>query len=193
MTGVSNKRRVCDGCGRPEKVCLCSHLTTLNLPFDLVIWQDPDEAKHPLSSAPLIRRMALQSNLLVGDEFSFEDVFSDSSHDQVALLYPLKNVTPLSMAVAHQSIRKVLVLDGTWRKVRRLLILNPWLNDLLCLTLTPDFQSRYLRKSAQDDGVSTLEAVLMLASEWRPETDYMAAAIVLDRMTELQNSFTSKT
>jgi DTW domain-containing protein YfiP len=89
-------------------------------------------------------------------------------------------------------VRKVLVLDGTWRKVRRLLLLNPWLNDLGCLALTPTSASRYLRKSLREDGVSTLEAVMMLAHEWQPEKKILSVLSVLDRMAELQQSLLTK-
>jgi DTW domain-containing protein YfiP len=194
------KRPMCDGCGRPEKVCLCSHLQRVKLPFELVIWQDPDEAKHPLSTAPLLQKIAFGSELLVGSEFSYRDIFSDTQLENVALLYPLKDTTPLTIKSAQTTVRKVLVLDGTWRKVRRLLLLNPWLNDLGCLALTPTSASRYLRKSPREDGVSTLEAVMMLAHEWNDEdkflntsnTDYLSSLAVLDRMAELQKSFTPK-
>lgn len=198
MTGVNPKRRICDGCGRPEKACLCSHLKAMNLPFELVIWQDPDEAKHPLSTAPLLQRIAQGSTLLVGSEFSYNDIFGDAAPDSVALLYPLKDATPLSLQNARLCVRKILVLDGTWRKVRRLLLLNPWLNELGCVTLAPSSASRYLRKSPREDGVSTLEAVMMLAQDWvqnegREGEDFMSVVSVLDRMSELQKKFTNKT
>lgn len=185
------KRRMCDGCGRPDKVCLCSHLQSVKLPFELVIWQDPDEAKHPLSTAPLLQRMAQDhgSKLFVGSEFSYADIFGDTAAHQVALLYPLKDASPLPLQFAQNNVHKVLVLDGTWRKVRRLLLLNPWLNDLGCLALMPNTASRYLRKSPRVDGVSTLEAVMLLAQEWQPEKDFLSALSVLDKMAELQQSF----
>lgn len=194
------KRPMCNGCGRPEKVCLCSHLQRVKLPFELVIWQDPDEAKHPLSTAPLLQKIAFGSELLVGSEFSYRDIFSDTQLENVALLYPLKDTAPVTIKSAKKNVRKILVLDGTWRKVRRLLLLNPWLNELDCLALTPTSASRYLRKSPREDGVSTLEAVMMLAHDWNNEdkllntsnTDYLSSLLVLDRMAELQKSFTPK-
>jgi len=105
------------------------------------------------------------------------------------LLYPLEGATPLPMSEARSSVSRVLVLDGTWRKVRRLLLLNPWLTTLPCLSLTPDSESRYLRQSQVEQGVSTLEAVYLLADEWQPESGYLEGIAVLDRMAELQDSF----
>lgn len=183
-------RTVCDGCGRPQSVCLCSHLQVRPLPFELIIWQDPDEARHPLSTAPLLQRSAPGSRLLVGDTFSFTEVFADLAPERVALLYPLDGEAVT--AGADSGITTVLVLDGTWRKVRRLLLRNPWLNSLSHISLSPVQSSRYLRVSPRADGVSTLEAVLVLADEWCPGQDYAAGIGVLDRMSELQMQHAQK-
>ncbi len=181
-------RAVCEGCGRPQRVCLCSHMPRLSLPFELVIWQDPTEAKHPLSTAPLLNRMAQGSRLMVGDTFSFEDLFASSDLSDIALLYPSDQHPPLAISEARQTVRKVLVLDGTWRKVRRLLLLNPWLESLPRLALNPESPSLYLRKSPRTDGLSTLEATLVLASDWQQDGSYLNGVEVLQRMAELQKS-----
>ena len=161
-------------------------MTSLKLPFELIIWQDPTEAKHPLSTAPLLQRMAVGSQLMVGDTFTFDEVFTASEPTEAALLYPSDEYPPLSMEKARQTVRKVLVLDGTWRKVRRLLLLNPWLESLQRLALNPQAPSQYLRKSPREDGLSTLEATLLLADEWQPDREYLCGVDVLERMAELQ-------
>ena len=161
-------------------------MTSIKLPFELIIWQDPTEAKHPLSTAPLLHRMAQGSQLLVGDSFSSGDVFASSDPSETALLYPSDQQLPLAVTEARQTVRKVLVLDGTWRKVRRLLLLNPWLESLQRLALNPQAPSQYLRKSPREDGLSTLEATLLLADDWQPGQNFMEASLVLQRMAELQ-------
>jgi DTW domain-containing protein YfiP len=54
---------------------------------------------------------------------------------------------------------RVIVLDGTWRKSRKMLYLNPSLQKLprLGLQTTPSSQYR-IRKAHRDDQLSTLEA-----------------------------------
>jgi len=54
------------------------------------------------------------------------------------------------------------------------------------MSLTPVQTSRYLRVSPRADGVSTLEAVLMLAAEWTSDASYLDGVEVLDRMAEIQ-------
>ncbi|TNC92821.1 MAG: hypothetical protein CSH36_02505 [Thalassolituus sp.] len=179
-------RAICDGCGRPQSACLCSHLIVRQLPFELVIWQDPDESRHPLSTAPLLQRSSPGAQLLVGDTFSFTDVFGEALPENVALLYPATGDSEILAPGPAAGISKVLVLDGTWRKVRRLLLLNSWLEPLQRMSLTPVQTSRYLRVSPRADGVSTLEAVLMLAAEWTSDASYLDGVGVLDRMAEIQ-------
>lgn len=182
-------RAVCDGCGRPETVCLCSHLSSFELPFRLIILQDPDESRHPLSTAPLLQRMARGSRLIVGDTFTPETLLSGCTPSSVALLYPSNQHPPLTLGQARAQIETVLVLDGTWRKVRRLMLRNPWLEALPGLALNPETPSLYLRKSPRADGLSTLEAVLTLADEWQPEQNFMGGVRVLERMDELQSLY----
>lgn len=181
-------RAVCDGCGRPQSVCLCSHLKHYTLPFNLVIWQDPDEAKHPLSTAPLLERSIAGCQRLIGDTFEYRDLFGEAPRDKVALLYPADDQSDDQSDAAKGSYPEtVLVLDGTWRKVRRLTLINPWLLDLPRVSLHPDKPSEYLRSSDVEGGVSTLEAVLMLADQQAPGRRYLEGIQVLAHMTELQD------
>ena len=161
---------------------------SVDLPFDLILLQDPDESRHPLSTAPLLQRMAGGSRLMVGDVFTEQEVLADVGPDRTALLYPSDQCPPLSVEQARSQIDTVVVLDGTWRKARRLLLLNPWLAHLPRLALTPDSPSLYLRKSPRADGLSTLEAVLTLADDWQPGQDFRSGADVLRRMEELQRA-----
>jgi len=52
--------------------------------------------------------------------------------------------------------------------------------------LSPQTPSAYLRASQHESGVSTLEAVLMLADLWYPGNAYLEGTGVLKRMSELQ-------
>ena len=55
---------------------------------------------------------------------------------------------------------RLIVLDGTWRKSRKMLFLNPWLQALPRLPLAGLPPSGYLiRKAHKPDQLSTLEAV----------------------------------
>ena len=186
-------RSVCEGCGRPEVVCLCSHMIRRQAPARLIVWQDPDEAQHPLSTAPLLCRMLTNSELVIGDEFSFNDIFGEQSKAEVALLYPLKNRPALPVDRLKREIKQILILDGTWRKVKRLLLLNPWLADLNHIALCNLPRSRYLRCSSFKGGVSTWEAGLYLSDMLDSSQNYLDGIAVLDRTKERQDTFKMNT
>lgn len=189
-TAAKPKRALCDKCARPLKVCICNALTELQAPLEVVIWQDPTEAKHKLSTAPLLNLSITNSRLLVGEEFGFTDIFSDSRIGECALLYPLADGTEL-VERDKQQVKKLLILDGTWRKVRRLIHLNPWLNDLSYISLHPDFQSQYrIRKSPRADGLSTIEAGVAALSWLDEQQDYSPVLNVLEKMVQLQEQNT---
>ena len=181
-------RMICGGCERPVSVCLCASLLAVKPPCSVVIWQDPTESRHRLSTTPLLHKTLLGSRLIVGDIFSYGEVLQAAG--QPALVFPLEHKSALTGSSDELPIGTLLLLDGTWRKVRRLFHLNPWLYDLPHIRLAPEQLSRYrIRKSPREDGVSTLEAGL-LACQWLdPKGDYLTSLSVLDRMVELQQSF----
>ncbi len=181
-------RSVCEGCLRPESVCLCDALVRMASPLELMIWQDPDEARHRLSTAPLLNLSVTNSVLNVGDQFDPHELLGENWRQETLLLFPLENKPPVSRGnVPH--FRRLLVLDGTWRKVKRLLLLNPWLQELAHIQLVPEQQSRYaIRKSPRADGLSTLEAGVE-AMNWLSDSQAYAPMLrVLDRMVEIQQS-----
>lgn len=185
------KRALCTKCNRPVKVCICDALVEIEVPLELIIWQDPTEAKHRLSTAPLLHLSIKNSRLLVADELSPEDVFNVSDLSQCALLYPLENGQQLQ-ADQQSQVKKLLVLDGTWKKVRRLFHLNPWLKTLPYIQIMPESLSRYtIRKSPRSDGLSTIEAAVTALNMIDSSRDYQPVLNVLDRMVELQQQYTS--
>jgi DTW domain-containing protein YfiP len=65
---------------------------------------------------------------------------------------------PLTKA---EEIKTLIIIDGTWRKAKRIWHMNPWLAQLPCVSLSNVPKSQYqIRSSSIDGGVSTLEAVM---------------------------------
>lgn len=187
----SGKRRICSGCGRPATVCLCHALVTRKTPFSIIIWQDPDESRHPLSTAPLLHKSLEGSCLVVGDEFEPEQLLGANWRQHSALLYPLPNKP--SVNPADIEISQLLILDGTWRKVRRLIHKNPWLQEMPHMALNLEQASAYrIRKSPREDGVSTLEAGVAACELLHPEGDYAVIKGVLDALVDTQLKFIAK-
>lgn len=186
------KRAICAGCNRPERVCLCSALVPQSLPVQLVILQDTDESRHPLSTVPLLQRSFPQTRLLIGTVFSRNEVLGDIPAEDTALVYPSVSKPPLAEA-DFPRLKQLIVLDGTWRKVRKMLLNNPWLEQLPHLSLQPTQPGRYvIRSSPRADGVSTLEAAVMALELLDGNKDYRNALKVLDLLVKQQQSFGHK-
>ena len=194
---MPNKRVICSKCRRPESVCLCDAVHHFELPFEIIIWQDPTEAKHPLSTASLAELSFSPCHRVIGEVFNPQEIFghafANALTTEQALLFPTEGQTqdPLTQSQAN-SVKQLLVLDGTWRKVKRLFYLNPWLGALPRIALNPKQASRYrIRTSPRADGLSTLEAVVEAAS-WMQNRDFRPALSVLDKMVRLQEGYGHK-
>jgi DTW domain-containing protein len=132
------------------------------------------ETAHAKGSARLLHLSLLHSRLLVGEVFD-EQQLQDALYSpfglgaqrkQAVLLYP---DTPDDACIAQapsldfESVRpdelRLVVLDGTWRKSRKMLYANPALQLLPRLALSDMPPSQYvIRKARGAHQLSTLEA-----------------------------------
>lgn len=146
-------RPVCPRCERPASACLCA---TLPAPLahgtELLILQHPAEAGHAKNTAALLT-LGLQSARLLRGE-CFDPALAVAG---TALLYPGTS----GAAAAPAGLRRLILLDGSWRQSRRLLAANPWLALLPRLALPSGLPGRYaLRRAHRPGQLSTLEAGL---------------------------------
>ncbi|HEY4082215.1 MAG TPA: tRNA-uridine aminocarboxypropyltransferase [Burkholderiaceae bacterium] len=159
---VLSSSRLCPRCERAA--CLCALLPTPPLAHDVdvLILQDPLERLQAKGTAPLLR-LGLQScEVRTGEQFE-PSALRSGRHD--LLLYPpdpgapAQTLDPLP-APAHL---RLIVLDGTWRKSRKLLYQNPWLATLPRVALDAAVSARYgaVRKAQRSGQLSTLEATLL--------------------------------
>jgi DTW domain-containing protein YfiP len=102
------------------------------------------------------------------------------------LLFPGDDSTASESSVHEGQPGTLVVLDGTWRKCKRMLMQSPWLQSLPRMELSQLPPARnFLRKSSQPDGVSTLEAVVYALELLESRPDKYASLInALDVMLE---------
>jgi len=80
---------------------------------------------------------------------------------QARLLFPGDEAQPLQACAPSDEPILLVVPDGTWRKARKLLHLNPLLAALPRVTLAEGAVSRYrLRKAPGPGALSTVEAIV---------------------------------
>lgn len=145
-------RPTCTRCERPVVTCLCATLPAPPLAHrtELLILQHPAEAGHAKNTALLLTLGLQRARLLRGDAFS-----ADLAGPGTALLYPGDD-----QPAVPADVRRLILLDGSWRQSRRLLVANPWLAALPRVSL-PKLPGRYaIRRAHRPGQLSTLEAGL---------------------------------
>lgn len=147
----------CARCQRPLVHCLCSSIPTLTSATQVLILQHPSETSHALNTARLVALGLSSAQLRVGEIFELPD----DGHDNF-LLFPGDTATPIESLAGTARPLRLIVPDGTWRKARKLLHLDPDLAALPRVSLPSGLISRYrLRKAPAPGALSTLEAVVV--------------------------------
>ena len=168
------KRPLCPRCRRPERTCLCRWVSPVDNRVPVLVLQHPLECSHAKGSVPLLRMSLSHCTCEVGERFE-PATLAAWLGESALLLYPGHgpdtptghgDATPMPAAP-----RLLVVLDGTWRKTRKLLHLNPLLASLPRLALGDPPARLYLsRKAQRPEQRSTLEAACLAlgALEGRP-------------------------
>lgn len=151
-------RPQCPRCQRPLNHCLCALIPSLANSTRVLILQHPSETGHALNTARLAALGLTNAELRVGE--SFEDLPVDDGTASY-LLFPGEGAVPLMELAKRVEPLRLIVPDGTWRKARKLLHLNPRLAALSRVALPVGLMSRYrLRKAPMPGALSTLEAIV---------------------------------
>ena len=149
--------------------------------------QHPQEVANAKGSARLLHLCLPNSRLVTGETFAESDLQAlllaplqgqaAAQHPrQTILLYPdtpqdqvpdLPTPPALTSALLRDPAQlRLIVLDGTWRKSRKMLYRNPLLQQLPRLSLRDMPASHYrIRKAHRPDQLSTLEATCAALSQ----------------------------
>lgn len=154
----------CAACLRPQSTCICAWVTPIAHEADVLILQHPLEVDHAKNSARLLHLSLPRSRMLVGEAFdagSLDEVLKEPRY--TVLLYPQipEDEAPALDAaqLKDPSHVRLVVLDGTWRKSRKMLHLSPLLRQLPRFSLGDVPASNYrIRKAHKPGQLSTLEA-----------------------------------
>lgn len=154
----------CTACLRPQSACICAWVTPTAHVADVLILQNPLEVDHAKNSARLLHLSLPRSRMLTDEAFGehkLHDSLSDGRYN--VLLYPQapedEAPAPDPAQLKDPSHVRLVVLDGTWRKSRKMLHLSPLLRQLPRLSLGDVPASTYLIRKAHKPGqLSTLEA-----------------------------------
>lgn len=177
---ASFKRLLCTICRRPQRSCICPWVRPTAHRVEVLVLQHPLEVDQAKGSARLLHLSLPHSRLVTGDVFAeaaLQALLTAPLHAQTGaqaprhaiLLYPDTPQDPALGLPAPPLLPpawlqdptqlRLVVLDGTWRKSRKMLYQNPLLQGLPRLSLRDMPASHYLiRKAHRPDQLSTLEA-----------------------------------
>ena len=180
----------CPVCARPQAQCLCSLIPRLWPPTQLLVIQHPDEASHALNTARLLEPGLVNAHLLITESLQEHPAWMRRLQDprwRNELLFPGEQAQVLLPAAADLRPRRLVLLDGTWRKARKLVYLNPVLQSMAQVCLPAGLVSRYrLRKVPQAGALSTIEAGAEALSVLHPGFDKHALLAPFEALIEGQ-------
>jgi DTW domain-containing protein YfiP len=201
MTSPASRRATCAACLRAQSACICGFATPLASRVELLDLQHPLEVHHAKNSARRLHLSLPSSRLLVGEAFPAAELEAalHAGGRRPLLLYPhtpgeaalgLPAPPPLDpTGLAQPEALRLVLLDATWRKSRKMLYLNPALQGLPRLALQELPPSAYrIRKAHAPDQLSSLEAATHALSqlENRPE-HYAPLFAAFDAFVEQQS------
>ncbi|AFU99901.1 tRNA-uridine aminocarboxypropyltransferase [Simiduia agarivorans] len=150
----------CPHCALVQAYCLCAQVSQIQARTRLVALQHPQETQHSKNTLRLAQLALPAMHCLVGEPAAdFRDLaeaIARGDWGRVGLCYPADTATNAPAADAR--FDTLIVLDATWRKAHKMLMLNPWLAQLPRLSLRQQGNYR-LRKTSVDGGLSTLESI----------------------------------
>lgn len=177
MSEASVKRARCATCLRAQSACICRWITRVAPRAALLVLQHPLEVANAKNSARLLHLSVAGSVLAVGEQFDPAelDALLHADGRVPVLLYPdtpgdasLPAPPPFDPMEAGRV--RLVVLDATWRKSRKLLYLNPALQALPRLALVDVAPSNYrIRKAHAPHQLSSLEAAALALAQLEGE------------------------
>jgi len=175
-------RVLCPQCQRPPKACICQFTVPVTNTIRVVVLQHPNEVNHSKNTVALLKGSLAHCQVIVGEDFNDNQALAKIlSQYNALLLYPSEQaqVLTLSETVNSQTTMPVgkpvtlsensqqsketclIIIDGTWKKAYRMLMLSKNLQATpqVCLPENLADKGQYLiRKVAKANALSSLEA-----------------------------------
>ncbi len=201
--GTPPKRLVCAECTRPQRNCICRLASPIDNRVEVLVLQHPDETKNAKNTAGLLLLSLKNSQCYIGEMFNPDDLHNwlFAGNRTPVLLYPdtpdseargfcMPQPTAMYKQSSPEQLRLV-ILDGTWRKSRKMLYLNRSLQSLPRLALDTTPASLYtIRKAHSENQLSTLEASCYALQQLeQQQIDYAPLLQAMQQFVAQQRAF----
>ena len=174
------QRPRCPNCHRALSTCICALAHPVEHQVEVLILMHPMEVHEAKGTGHLLHLCLPHSRVLVGEQFdaqalqqALQGSWDGQAPRQSLLLYPdtheqdatlglaQASALPQSWPLPPEQLRLVLI-DGTWRKSRKMLYLNPALQTLPRVALQDVGDSGYaIRKAHLPGQLSSFEAAVL--------------------------------
>jgi DTW domain-containing protein YfiP len=173
VPSTTTRRATCAACLRAQSACICHWVRPLASRAELLILQHPLEVRNAKNSARLLHLCVTGSRLEVGEAFDAAALHAllYAGGRQPLLLYPemasdAPAPVPDPSVLAQPERLRLVVLDATWRKSRKMLYLNAGLQRLPRVALQDVPASAYrIRKAHAPHQLSSLEAAALALAQ----------------------------
>lgn len=192
-------REICSNCERPVRVCLCSVISKVNCPFDVIILQHPKEVGVYNNTVKLLSLAVNNVEVFVGEIWGELGSLGVQATDSCFLVFPGEDAITSSeqdlisskMMSSEPNI-KLILLDGTWRQAKRMFRENKWLDSIPKISFeNGKYISNYIiRKEPVEGFLSTLEALVYSVREVNQDENWGEPLLALfSKMVENQLKF----
>ncbi|HAB39801.1 MAG TPA: hypothetical protein DCS33_05455 [Gammaproteobacteria bacterium] len=185
-------RADCPRCAYPQQSCICSAINETSYHTQIVVLQHPSEVKHAKNTARLISLVAPKTETVVGENpEDFRAVRSRLlSNPNSVILFPTATSIALDRGMEAMPIDTLVIIDGTWRKAKKIWLSNPWLHGMRVCHLNSPISSKYhIRSSRQPDGLASIEAAASALSQLGERN----TGALLDALMAMQKCWPSRT
>ena len=161
-------RADCPRCAYPQQSCVCYAINETGYQTQIVVLQHPSEVKHAKNTARLISLVAPETETIVGETPNDFGAVRGRlmSNPNAVILFPTATSLALDESMDSIPIDTLIIIDGTWRKAKKIWLSNPWLHGMRVCHLKSPISSRYhIRSSRQPDGLASIEAAASALSQ----------------------------
>lgn len=160
----------CSGCGLTSNWCCCSLSTPTHSHVQIALLLHENEPARPTTTSEIILNTLLNTQAYLWKRndppMALIQQIADKNTD-TWLLFPADrpDLKSRQQPIKQDSTRKTLIIvpDGTWKEVRKIVRKSPWLDHLPLLAFDPQTPSKYdLRRNPDADHLCTAETVIEL-------------------------------
>ncbi|WP_233588236.1 tRNA-uridine aminocarboxypropyltransferase [Herminiimonas sp. KBW02] len=202
---------MCDQCRRAQSACICHWIRPVEHQVEVLFLQHPLEVNNAKNSARLLHLSLPHSRMTVGEKFDADELqhlLYDSSNERTCTVHPVLLYPDTSAdhkvslpppwpeaADSSDHVYRLVVLDATWRKSRKMLYLNPMLQQLPRLPLADMPASHYaIRKAHKPDQLSSFEATCHALMQLENDADkYLPLLTAFDGFVAQQQAYRPET